>query len=157
MRIRNLDRLALVGSMGALAVAVMPTYRMEFMASPVRSEVFVEHVSWFSPLIVGYGDPLPVVSGVLCAVMVLCALLGALGAGRPGTLVVLSAAALVVMGAEVVVFGSGLLFGSGGIRGMAVLAPAGAALVLLVSMVSLIGGRRASRERSGHGVEGVAP
>lgn len=157
MNTRSLDRLALVGSMSALVVAVLPTYRVEFMASPVSSDVFVEHVSWFSPLIVGYGDPLPMVSGVLCGVLVLCALLGALGAGRPGALVVLSAAALVVMGAEVVVFGSGLLFGSGGIRGMAVLAPAGAALVLLVSMVSLIGRGRASRERSGHGVEGVAP
>lgn len=137
MSTRGLGRLALVGSVIAFVAAVLPTYTMEFMASPVSSEVFVERVSWFSPLIFGYGDPLPVVAGVLLAVIVFCAFLGVLGNSRPGVLVALSAAALVVMGVDVLVFGSGLLFGSGSIRGAAVAAPAGTTLVLVASLLSV--------------------
>lgn len=134
---RGLGRLAVAGSVIAFVAAALPTYTVESMASPVSSEVFVERVSWFSPLIFGYGDPLPIVVGVLLAVIVLCALLVVLGAGRPGVLVALSAAALVVMGVDVLVYGSGLLFGSGGIRGMAIAAPAGTALVFVTSVLSV--------------------
>ena len=136
MRTRGLDWLALAGSAIAFVVAVLPTYKVESMASPVSSEVFVQRVSWFSPLIFGYGDPLPIVAGVLLAVVVLFSLFGASGSSRPGALVVLSAVALVVMGLDVLIFGSGLLFGSGGIRGVAIAVPAGATLVLVASTLN---------------------
>lgn len=157
MRIRSLDWLALAGSVIASVAAVLPTYRVESMASPVTSDVFVERVSWFSPLIFGCGDPLPIVAGVLLAVIVICALLGAFGSGRPRVLVVLSAVALVVMGVDVLVFGSGLLLGSGGIRGVAIAVPAGAALVLVASMPNVSRRRRMSTVEQGHVVDRVAP
>ena len=157
MRTRGLDWLALAGCVIAFVVAVLPTYKVEFMASPVSSEVFVERVSWFSPLIFGYGDPLPIVAGVLLAVILLCSLLGAFGSSRPGVLVVLSAVALVVMGLDVLIFGSGLLFWSGGIRGVAIAAPAGAALVLVASVLSFSSRRRGSKAQPEQAVDSVAP
>lgn len=156
MRTRGLDWLAIASAVIAFVVAVLPTYKVESMASPVSSEVFVERVSWFSPLIFGYGDPLPIVTGVLLAVIVLCSLFGAFGSSRPGVLVVLSAVALVVMGLDVLIFGSGLLFGSGGIRGVAIAVPVGAAFVLVASVLNVNSRRRMSRAEQGYAVDRVA-
>ena len=140
-----LDWVALAGSLSALAIAVLPTYRVEFMASPVSREVFVENHSWFSPMILGYADPLPMIVGVVLVAVTVCALLGVVGRRRPVTLLLLSCLALVVMGLDFIVFGSGIFFGDAGIRGVAIGVPVGVALVIVASLLSVRNARGTSQ------------
>lgn len=144
MRSRGLAWIALVGCLVSLAAAVAPTYVMEFMASPVSGAVFTEHFSWFSPMMLGYGDPFPLLISAVVTAMTLVALVGVVGTARPGALSVLAAIALVATGVDCLVFGSGLLFGSANIRGLALLVPGGTLVVLAAALLSRGSARAAS-------------
>lgn len=144
MRSRGLAWIALVGCLVALGAAAAPTYIMEFMPPPSRVAPFISYHSWFSPMMLGYGDPFPLLVSALVTVMTLLALAGAVRGASPKVLPVLASLALVVIGADYLVFGSGLLFGSDHLRGLALLVPAGVLVALAASLLSLRGARGAS-------------
>jgi hypothetical protein len=122
----------------ALAVAIAPTYRMYFWGPGTAEgpDQFVEHVSWFAPIILGYADPLPMLAGIL---LVLATLVAVVRVFRPTTSrvgLVLAAVTLGVMLLDLLVFGSGLLLGSGGIRGLGILVPVGTAVTLVCAVLT---------------------
>ena len=95
------------------------------------------------------GSVAALVVAVLLAVIDFFALLGTLEGSYPRVLLVLAAVALVVMGLDVLIYRSGLFFGSGGIRDAAIAVPAGTALVLVAAMVKVNSRRRMSSVEQG--------
>ncbi len=144
MRSRPLAWTALAGCLVALGAAAAPTYVMEFMASPGSGVVFTEHISWFSPMMLGYDDPFPLLASAVVTAMTIVALLCVMGRASSKALTVLAVVALVVIGADFVVFGSGVLNGSDHLRGLALLVPGGALVALIASLLSLRAARVAS-------------
>lgn len=80
----------------------------------------------------------------MVAVITLVALPGAAGRMSAKPVIVLASIALVAIGADFLVFGSGLLFGSDHLRGLALLVPCGIFLALVASLLSLRAARKAS-------------
>jgi hypothetical protein len=143
MTSRSYSVIGAVGAVLALILAIVPSYEMDFWGpsgvGPGTAEgpdQFVEHVSWFAPILLGYGDPLPLLAGIL---LVLATALAVARVFRPTSSrvgLVLAAVTLGVMLLDLLVFGSGLLLGSGGIRGLGILVPVGTAVTLVCAVLT---------------------
>ncbi|MGP9733381.1 hypothetical protein ACT3SQ_02345 [Brachybacterium sp. AOP42-C2-15] len=160
--------------LAALTVMVLPTWRTEWLGPTVDS-VHVVEFRWFAPIILGYGNPFPLLclgSTVLALVIALAQLTGGPGErggpGSPGERGIRRGAgdgrgagggrgvALeVVLGVAIAAAACGAVIFDG-LHGWALAAPALLLLCLLVLLLSRLVAR-VRRSRAGHSQPGSPP
>lgn len=160
--------------LAALTVMVLPTWRTEWLGPTVDS-VHVVEFRWFAPIILGYGNPFPLLclgSTVLALVIALARLTGGpggpgersgrrgadgsrglgdgrgAGGGRGVALEVVLGVAIAAAACGAVIFD--------GLHGWALAAPALLLLCLLVLLLSRLVAR-VRRSRAGHSQPGSPP